>query len=375
MPNSQRSMVLAAVLVANGIGAVEVANACERPNALGVSRTITIDPSGGKLYGGLQYRSADLLKDREVILTFDDGPLRRYTKKVLEALASHCAKATFFMVGRMAVSDPQMVREVAAAGHTIANHTWSHKNLQRSKARRAGGEIELGISAVRIAAKEPISPFFRFPYLADPKSMLAYGKTRGLAIFSIDIDAYDYKTKSEQKVFANIMGQLRARRKGIMLFHDIQRSTAFAMQRVLDTMQREGYKIVHVVSKTPVKTLSNFDADALKIHKKRRTVARAKLIEPGAYEKAKSVKRKSSNKTKSSGKDVGKTASKDIAKTKSESQPAKVEAKVRQPRVSGIAILPPQKLISAYGVKETVAAHPRLVARPTADWRKSVWGK
>ena len=168
---------------------------------LGVSRTITIDTAGGKLYGGLQYDPSNLLRDGEVILTFDDGPLRRYTRKVLKALASHCTKATFFMVGRMAVADPAMVREVANSGHTIANHTWSHKNLQKRSARRAGGEIELGISAVRIAAKAPISPFFRFPYLADPNAMIAYGKSRNLAIFSIDIDSYDYKTKSRARLF------------------------------------------------------------------------------------------------------------------------------------------------------------------------------
>ena len=66
-------------------------------------------PVIGKLYGGLQYKADDLLKDGEVILTFDDGPLRRYTRRVLKALASHCTKGTFFMVGRMAVADPAMV--------------------------------------------------------------------------------------------------------------------------------------------------------------------------------------------------------------------------------------------------------------------------
>jgi peptidoglycan/xylan/chitin deacetylase (PgdA/CDA1 family) len=262
--------------------------ACDA-DTLGVSRTITIDTTGGKLYGGLQYDVSKLLKDREVILTFDDGPLRRHTRKVLKALKSHCTKATFFMVGRMAVSDPAMVREVEQSGHTIANHTWSHKNLFRRSARSAGGEIELGISAVRIAAGKPISPFFRFPYLADPQSMIAYTKSRNLAIFSIDIDSNDYKTKSAERVYSTIMGQLRSRGKGIMLFHDIQQSTANAMQRLLDTMQREKFKIVHVVAKAPVATLPVFDTQAQDLHDKRRTVATAKSIEGGAYETATGV--------------------------------------------------------------------------------------
>jgi peptidoglycan/xylan/chitin deacetylase (PgdA/CDA1 family) len=265
--------------------------ACASSKSLGVSRTITVDASGGKLFGGLQYRvDNDLLKDREVILTFDDGPARRYTSKVLKALASHCTKATFFMVGRMAVSDPKMVREVSNAGHTIASHTWSHRNLQQRSSKRAGGEIELGISAVRLAAQKPIAPFFRFPYLAAPRSMIAYGKSRNLAIFSIDIDSKDYKTKSSERVYGTIMRQLRSRGKGNMLFHDIQSSTAGAMQRILDTMQREGFKIVHLVSESPVKTLSDFDEQAKTIMATRRTRVAAHEIKGGAFEKVASTR-------------------------------------------------------------------------------------
>lgn len=312
-------------------------------NSLGVSRTITIDTTGGKLYGGLQYSPGQLLKDREVILTFDDGPLRRHTRRVLKALTSHCTKATFFMVGRMAVADPAMVREVAAAGHTIASHTWSHKNLHKRSARRAGGEIELGISAVRIAAKTPISPFFRFPYLADPNSMIAYGKSRNLAIFSIDIDAYDYKTKSSERVYSNIMKQLRTRRKGIMLFHDIQRSTAGAMQRLLDTMQREGYKIVHVVSKTPVKTIADFDVQAQALHSKRRTVATASAISGGDYERA--------------------------------ARSNRPRRKTSKGNTKVAAVKPPEPQTNPFSSSaRKTAPRRRTHTRPKPDWRTSIWG-
>lgn len=312
-------------------GAAEAA--CGK-QTLGVSRTITIDTKGGKLYGGLQYGADNLLKDGEVILTFDDGPLPRYTRRVLKALASHCTKASFFMVGRMAVANPSMVREVEKAGHTIAHHTWSHKNLHRRNARRAGGEIELGISAVQLAAKNPTTPFFRFPYLADPNSMIAYGKSRNLAIFSIDIDSYDYKTKSPARVYSNIMKQLRSRRKGIMLFHDIQRSTAGAMQRILDTMQREGFKIVHVVSKTPVKTLADFDVHAQALHEKRRTVARAGAIRGGPFETARRE-------------DTKVAAAKSPDEPRANPFPGRTKA-IAQPKI-----------------------RPR---REEKDWRKTIWG-
>src|SRR5262245_28201006 len=93
------------------------------PDALGVSRVAEIDTRAGPRFV-FQYKEQDILADGEVVLTFDDGPLRVYTKPVLEALAAHCTKATFFLVGRMAVADPEMVREYARLGHTVGIHTW-----------------------------------------------------------------------------------------------------------------------------------------------------------------------------------------------------------------------------------------------------------
>ena len=247
---------------------------------LGVSRTITLDTTGGKLYGGLQYGKSgeSLLQEGEVILTFDDGPLRRHTRRVLKALDDHCTKGTFFMVGRMAVADPAMVREVEAAGHTIATHTWSHLDLAKRGSRRAGGEIELGISAIQQAATKPISTFFRFPYLAHSKSMISYLKARDLGVFSIDIDSADFRTRRPERVYGKVMRELRQRRKGILLFHDIQPSTASAMKRLLDDMHRSNFKVVHIVSKQPVTTETEYDEKAAALHAKKRTIASAPAL-------------------------------------------------------------------------------------------------
>lgn len=237
---------------------------------LGVARTITIDADGGPLFGSVQYDTPSLLRDGEVVLTFDDGPLRANTRKVLAALKNHCTKATFFMVGRMAVADPSMVREVAAQGHTIATHTWSHKNLRSWNTARAKGEIELGISAIQHALGKPPAPFFRFPYLSDPNSMIAYNQSRNIAMFSIDVDSYDYRTRSADRVRRTIMRQLASRKKGILLFHDIQISTARAMQSLLDELHKKGFKVVHVKAETPVTSVAAYDKQAEELHAKRR---------------------------------------------------------------------------------------------------------
>ena len=167
-------------------------------DALGVSRVAEIDTSAGPRFG-FQYKEQDILADGEVVLTFDDGPLRAYTKPVLEALQAHCTKATFFLVGRMAVADPEMVREYARLGHTIGIHTWSHQNLHSITPLKARTEIELGFSAVQHALGKPVAPFFRFPYLADSKSMTMHLQGRHVAIFSIDVDSKDYRTRESAR--------------------------------------------------------------------------------------------------------------------------------------------------------------------------------
>src|SRR5437764_13426084 len=78
------------------------------PGALGVSRTLVVGPNEHPRIGSMQYPETLPLDDHEVVLTFDDGPLPRYTSRVLETLASECVKATFFMVGQMARAYPSM---------------------------------------------------------------------------------------------------------------------------------------------------------------------------------------------------------------------------------------------------------------------------
>ncbi len=227
---------------------------------IGVSRVVEIDTARGPRFGLQQYPEHDFLRENEVVLTFDDGPLRRHSRMVLEALAAHCTRATFYMVGQMAVVDPDMVREISAAGHTIAIHTWSHKNLRSIGAQKAQHEIELGISAVKRALGQPVAPFFRFPYLADSPAMLAHLEQRNFGIFSIDADSSDFRTKNPVEMQRNIFKALEGKRKGILLFHDIQFSTAHGIRGVLDRLAREGYRVVHTVPKTAAVTDPRFDA-------------------------------------------------------------------------------------------------------------------
>jgi peptidoglycan/xylan/chitin deacetylase (PgdA/CDA1 family) len=205
-----------------------------------------------------------------VVLTFDDGPSRPYTRPILETLAQHCTKATFFMVGAMAAADPAMVKEVARHGHTLATHTWSHANLQGLPAGKVQTEIEMGFSSVQVALGAPISPFFRFPYLRHTPFSLGHVQGRHIASFGIDIDSKDYMTKDAATVRERVLRDLGSKRKGIILFHDIHASTANALPGLLQELKARGFRVVHMKPKAQVETLAEYDAQAQKAAERRR---------------------------------------------------------------------------------------------------------
>jgi peptidoglycan-N-acetylglucosamine deacetylase len=229
--------------------------------ALGLSRIVEVDTSSGPRFG-FQYKENGFLEEGEVVLTFDDGPLRKYSKPILDALDRHCVKATFFTVGRMAIADPKTLKDMYDRGHTIASHTWSHQKLGRLSRNAAKREIELGISAVRAALGKPITPFFRFPYLSDPKSAQEYVQSRGMGIFGIDVDSKDFRTRSGDRMRQTVLRALKREGKGIILFHDIQRSTVAGLSGLLDDLKARNYKVVHMVSKQDVETDPKYDAIA-----------------------------------------------------------------------------------------------------------------
>jgi peptidoglycan/xylan/chitin deacetylase (PgdA/CDA1 family) len=246
-----------------------IAGACQPgPNALGVSRVVDIDATRGPRFGAVQYRDHDFLQEGEVVLTFDDGPHPAYTIPILDALDEHCVKATFYMVGRQALAFPKHAREVGRRGHTIGTHTWSHRNLAQSSRDQMQSEIELGISAVQLALGGPTAPFFRFPYLAAPNAAQQMLQERDTANVSIDIDSHDFRTRSPSRMISNVMNGLRSRKKGIILFHDIQPSTAGGIRQLLAELKSHGYRVVHMRPKQTQSTIAEFDQRIERTHGK-----------------------------------------------------------------------------------------------------------
>src|SRR6516225_7266961 len=271
---------------------------CSNPNALGVARVVEIDTTGGPGFGFEHFKSHDFLREGEVVLTFDDGPWPKNTPAVLAALAAHCTKAIFFPIGLHATYEPELLKQVAAAGHAIGSHTWCHQDLSKTKgACVVNGklasyefdpkdEIEKGISAVHWAVGGPTAPYFRFPALGQPLDLIDYLGKRNIAIFSAEIDSLDFKMRKPEQVRQSVMAKLKKNGKGIVLMHDFLSVTAEATMGLLNDLKAGGYQVVFMQPKFPVTTIASYDEWTLKQMKSpisARTIGVARAVfEPGA---------------------------------------------------------------------------------------------
>jgi peptidoglycan-N-acetylglucosamine deacetylase len=239
--------LLASLIVAAPASASECPG---NPGALGTSRTIVVDPSEHGLLGGFQYRESLPLNDKEVVITFDDGPLPPYSTRILDILARECVKATYFMVGRMARSFPQIVRRTHSEGHTLANHSQSHPfNFHRMSVDDAAREIEGGFESIAAAVGDPakVAPFFRFPGLLRQDSVERYLASKRVMAWSVDFMADDWTRINSREIVHRAISRLEAKGKGILLLHDIQPATALGLPELLAELKARGYRVVHVV--------------------------------------------------------------------------------------------------------------------------------
>src|SRR4051794_18614526 len=230
--------------------ATTLAAECPNPNALGTSRVLAVDPQDFPRIGTIQYSRSLPLEDHEVVLTFDDGPLPPYSSRVLDVLAEHCVKATYFIIGRMARGYPDLLKRIRAEGHTIGNHSQNHPlAFEKMPIELVQGEIEQGAASIAAALGErrPPSPFFRIPGLLRAKEVENYLQSRGLATFSADVVADDWKHINASEVVRRAVTRLDERGKGVLLLHDIQPATALALPELLRELKAKGYRVVHVV--------------------------------------------------------------------------------------------------------------------------------
>jgi peptidoglycan/xylan/chitin deacetylase (PgdA/CDA1 family) len=240
-----------ACFVAQGAAAAE----CQgHPDAIGTSRTLVVDPREHPRIGAMQYPESLPLRDHEVVLTFDDGPVPRNSNQVLQILADQCVKAIFFTIGSQAQANPEGVRKLAAAGHTIGTHSQNHPlTFNKMSLEQAKREVDQGIASTLAALNgdsSALAPFFRVPGLLRGEGVEEYAASQGLQVWSADFLADDWRHISSATVDQLAVKRVEARGKGILLLHDIQARTVAALPKILQELKVRGYQIVQVVPAT-----------------------------------------------------------------------------------------------------------------------------
>jgi peptidoglycan/xylan/chitin deacetylase (PgdA/CDA1 family) len=230
---------------------------CPRKDALGTSRVLAVDAATTPRVGLKSFPQTLPLEDHEVVLTFDDGPWPATTPKVLAALARECVHATFFLIGKPASEHPELVRRIAAEGHTVGTHSWTHPTFTQIKPEDAVDQINHGISAVEMAlhgtaTTTPSTPFFRFPGFASTPATLDLLQSRGIVVFGADLWASDWNPMTSEEELKLLTGRLtEAGNKGIILLHDPQKRTADMVPAFLQYLKENHYRVVHLVPAAP----------------------------------------------------------------------------------------------------------------------------
>jgi len=179
-----------------------------------------------------------------IALTFDDGPHPVHTPRLLDILAKHNVKATFYVVGSRVQQYPNIVRRMVAEGHEIGNHTWSHPNL--TKLSPAAVRSELDRSRDAIAAIAGVKPrTMRPPYgaLTQNQRGWIFGEY-GYPTIMWSVDPRDWKDRNAGIVSSRIISQTG--KGGIVLVHDIHGTSVSAMPSAINGLLAKGYQFVTV---------------------------------------------------------------------------------------------------------------------------------
>src|SRR6202022_344958 len=250
----------------NALGAILVASMawtaaakaadCPRKGTLGTSRVLEVDAATTPRVGLKSFPQTLPLGDHEVVLTFDDGPWPPTTPRVLATLASQGVRATFFLIGKPASEQPDVVPRIAAEGHTIGHHTWLHRSLLQIPPSETTEEIDRGISADEmalhgVATTTPSTPFFRFPGFEMTPATLDLLQSRGIVVFGADLWASDWNPMTPKQELKLITERLKIAPKGIILFHDPKARTAAMLPAFLRYLRDNDYRVVHVVPASP----------------------------------------------------------------------------------------------------------------------------
>ena len=200
----------------------------DRPQALSGSSVSREDADTG------------LQEKKKIALTFDDGPDSEYTPMLLDGLAERNVKATFFVIGKQAEAQPEVMERLVKEGHLIGNHTYNHVDIRHMTASAAKEEI---LKANEVIAKytgeEPC--FLRPPFGSGSSSL---EKEIEMIPVLWTIDTMDWSCQNEAKICNTVYREIKE--NSIILMHDEYPTTVRAALRIIDKLQKDGYEFVTI---------------------------------------------------------------------------------------------------------------------------------
>ncbi len=192
-----------------------------------------------------------------VVLSFDDGPHPQYTPQVLETLAQHGLKALFFQIGKNLGErndgvihlkrNEELEKKIAAGGHAIGNHSYSHAMLSRRSQAQIKEEIQLTQALLTLAVPEgrARTDLFRAPYGAVNEAVLAEAESQHLRLVLWNVDSMDWADTSPASIVKRVMTELKKAGRGIILMHDIHVHSVEALPLLIEALKAEGYRFAH----------------------------------------------------------------------------------------------------------------------------------
>ncbi|MCB0349710.1 MAG: polysaccharide deacetylase family protein [Bdellovibrionales bacterium] len=193
-----------------------------------------VDPEKSEILYG------DFLPKCGLAFTFDDGPHKTLTRKLLTSLDNENLLVNFFVVGDRVRASPDILKEQYAQGHLIGNHTQSHEDLRKLSFKNATAEIENGFNIITKTIGDYI-PFFFFFYGAHTKDLQAYLNHFNRFEFYWNIDTLDWKIKDPEELYIRALEKIERTQHGIILMHDIQPQTIATAPFLFEALRMAGY--------------------------------------------------------------------------------------------------------------------------------------
>jgi peptidoglycan/xylan/chitin deacetylase (PgdA/CDA1 family) len=237
--------LLAAIIMC---GCLAPARACEN-GALGTSRVLKVNETTagfGRPFPALP------LAAKEIVVTFDDGPMAGSTPQILDILGRECIRATFFMIGNRAQANPQLVVRARDGGHTLGSHSFSHKNLDTLSPDVAMADIRRGYEAVEAAAfgagkSEEHARLFRFPSYKSTPELTSFVRSHRGIIAGWDLSSEDWRGQAPEVTMERVRRLLDRRDRGVLSLHDNQKNTVALLPMVVAELRNRGMRVVHLV--------------------------------------------------------------------------------------------------------------------------------